>query len=47
MIKAHLSLEDYIPPECSPRVVMVTEFHVGTKPKVLAAEQYVVWLLSK
>lgn len=35
------------PPECSPRVVMVTEFHVGTKPKVLAAEPYVAWLFSK
>lgn len=35
------------PPECSPCVVMVTEFHVRTKPKVLAAEPYVAWLFSK
>lgn len=35
MIKAYLSLEDY-PSECSARVVMVTEFHMGTEPKVLA-----------
>ena len=46
MIKAYLSLEDY-PSECSPRVVMVTEFHMGNKPKVLAAEPYVAWLFSR